>query len=326
MTIKIIKNLKGGSLSKTIVIKKNNKKYVRKLVDIENNREYGFYRWFSQFKKLQRLNAIFPSIFPKVLSSGIMDKYYYFDIKYFDNSQNCYEYLSNEKNEKKIVLLLNKIVNNLKKINEVYYPSILGSQNIYFKEEIKRRINLFKIDKKGKNFLKHKFYYLNGHSIKNSINKILSWLDNNMLNFALTRECYTHGNLTLENILYKPKSKKVIFIDPYEENFVDSQYQEISQLLQSCNSNYEVLCKAKLNVKKNIIKSDFTIPKGIKIFNENLDKFIKEKYTNNEIKIIKFYEMAQFIRMLPFKLKGNSESAKLFLVIAMKIFNEELDV
>ena len=326
MNIKIIKNLKGGSLSKTIVIKKNNKKYVRKLVDIENNREYGFYRWFSQLKKLQRLNSIFPSIFPKVLSSGVINRYYYFDIKYFEKSKNCYEYLSHEKNKKKIILLLNKILSNLKKINEFTYPSIPGSHNIYFKEEIKRRINLFKLDSKGKDFLKYKYYKFNGYSVKNSINKILLWLENNNLNFFLTRECYTHGNLTLENILYIPHSKKIIFIDPYEENFVDSQHQEISQLMQSCNSNYEILSNSRLDIKENIIKSNFNIPKGVEIFNVYLDKYIKSKYTKDEIKIIKFYEMAQFIRMLPFKLKSNSKSAKLFIVIAMKIFNEELDV
>ena len=326
MSVRIIKHLKGGSLSKTIIIKKNNKKYVRKLVDIENNREYGFYRWFSQFKKLQRLNAIFPSIFPKVLSSGVRNKNYFFDIEYFEKSRNCYEYLCEEDNEKKIILVLNKILNNLKKVNQERYPSVLGSQNIYFKEEIKRRINIFKLDKVGKKFLKNKYFLLNGQIVRNSVNKILLWLENNKLNFTLSKESYTHGNLTLENILYIPQSKKIIFIDPYEENFVDSQLQEISQLLQSCNSNYEILCNAKLVIEKNKIESNFTVPKGIKIFNSKLHKFIKSKYTNNEIKIIKFYEMAQFIRMVPFKLKNNPDSAKLFLVIAMKIFNEELDV
>jgi len=326
MNIKILKKLKGGSLSKTIVIKKNNKKYVRKLIDIENNREYGFYRWYSQLKKLQRLNSLFPKIFPKVLSSGIINKDYYFDIEYFEKSKNCYEYLSNEKNEKKIILLLNRILINLKKINELNYSSISGSQNIYFKEEIKRRITILREDQKSKKFLRYKYFDLNGQLIKNSINKILFWLDNNKLNFSLPKESYTHGNLTLENILYISNSKKIIFIDPYEENFIDSHYQEISQLLQSCNSNYETLCKARLTIKKNIIKSNYTIPEGVKIFNKNLDIYIKSKYTKNEIKIIKFYEMAQFIRMLPFKLQTNSNSAKLFVVIAMKIFNEDIDV
>ena len=97
----IISELKGGSLSKTILIKKNNKKFIRKLIDIEKNREFGFYRWLSQLKKIQRLNNVFPRLFPKVLRSGLINKSYFFDIEYFSRSKNCYEYLINEKIPKK---------------------------------------------------------------------------------------------------------------------------------------------------------------------------------------------------------------------------------
>ena len=325
MNVKIIKNLKGGSLSKTIIIKKNSKKFVRKLIHIENNREFGFYRWLSQFKKLQRLNKIFPKLFPKVMSSGIFQNYYYFDIEFFVGSKNCYEYFCKEKNIKNISFVFEKIIKNLKKVNDLKYPAVLGSQNIYFKEEIKRRIKLFKDDENGKKFLKYTHYKLNGEIIKNSINKLILWLDNNNLDFNAINECHTHGNITLENILYIPNSKRIIFIDPYEENFVDSSHQEISQLLQSSNSHYELMCNAKLKIKQNSLNAEYTLPIGIENFNKNLNKYINTNFSTNEKKIIKFYEMAQFIRMLPFKLKNEPERAKLFFIVAIRIFNDEIN-
>lgn len=320
----IISELKGGSLSKTILIKKNNKKFIRKLIDIEENREFGFYRWLSQLKKIQRLNNVFPRLFPKVLRSGLINKSYFFDIEYFSRSKNCYEYLINEKNNKKINLIFEKIIKNLNMLNNMKYPSVKGSHKIYFNEEIKRRIIHFKNNKKGKNFINYKEYEINGKKIKNSINKIISWLDTNTLDFKTSRECYTHGNLTLENILFIPSKNRIVFIDPYEENFVDSSYQEISQLLQSCNSHYELLCHTNITINKNILNFNYLVPTGLKTFNKNLKKYIDINFSTKEKKIIKFYEMAQFIRMLPFKLENDPDRAKLFFVIAIKIFNNEI--
>ena len=40
-------------------------------------------------------------------------------------------------------------------------------------------------------------------------------------------ETFTHGNITLENLLYIPDESKFIFIDPYEENIIDSVLAEL---------------------------------------------------------------------------------------------------
>jgi hypothetical protein len=58
----IIKKLKGGSLSSTFLIKEKNRKKIRKQVSLTKNREYGFVRWYSQLKKIQKYNKLFPEI------------------------------------------------------------------------------------------------------------------------------------------------------------------------------------------------------------------------------------------------------------------------
>ena len=65
---KIIKQFKGGSLSSTNLIEDRGELFVRKSVSLINNREYGFQRWYSQLKKLQRYSVMFPGLFPSVLN------------------------------------------------------------------------------------------------------------------------------------------------------------------------------------------------------------------------------------------------------------------
>ena len=46
--------LKGGSLAGTYVITTSSGQYVRKEISLVENREYGYQRWYSQLKRLQR--------------------------------------------------------------------------------------------------------------------------------------------------------------------------------------------------------------------------------------------------------------------------------
>ena len=51
--------LKGGSLSSTYLMENEKGKFVRKMVSTKENREYGYMRWYSQMKKIQRYNTDF---------------------------------------------------------------------------------------------------------------------------------------------------------------------------------------------------------------------------------------------------------------------------
>ena len=59
-------------------------------------------------------------------------------------------------------------------------------------------------------------------------------------NYKRNYEVFTHGNITLENMLYISEENRIVLIDPYEENIIDSELAEFSQLLQSTNSKYEI--------------------------------------------------------------------------------------
>jgi hypothetical protein len=79
--------LKGGSLSSTYHCTTIGEEFIRKSIDRSVNREYGFVRWYSQLKKLQRYNTQYPNLFPKVLRSGVHNDQPYFDLEYLDGFQ-----------------------------------------------------------------------------------------------------------------------------------------------------------------------------------------------------------------------------------------------
>ena len=55
--MKIVKELKGGSLSKTVIINDGQRFLVRKYISSIENREYGLVRWQSQIRRLQTLRS-----------------------------------------------------------------------------------------------------------------------------------------------------------------------------------------------------------------------------------------------------------------------------
>ena len=116
--------------------------------------------------------------------------------------------------------------------------------------------------------------------------------------------------------------KNVIFIDPYEENYIDTIYNDYSQLLQSCNSNYELLNNSKFTIKKDRIITNYEISKNMNLFNQLFKKYLVSKFNFNEIMLIRAFEVSQFIRMIPFKIAINEKKAILFYGLACKLIKD----
>lgn len=317
--MKKIKSLKGGSLSSTDLYKNKKKYFVRKKISLKFNREFGFQRWLSQMKKIQNYNSRINNIFPRILSSGSNSKYAYFDINFYKDSVNCFDYLNQKKkiNTKKYLKILLRETEKLYKIKN---QSLVGNIELYFEEEVLNRLNIFRSDKNVRAFIKYNKIYFNNEEF-NQLYKNMNFLKKIFFeNKYLIKETFVHGNLTLENILIN--KNKIIFIDPYEENYVDTLLNDFSQILQSCNSNYELLNKSKFKILKNKVIVRFNPSFNMKNFNKLFKEYLKKNFSFNEIMLIRAFEVTQFIRMIPFKLAINKPKALLFYALACKLLDE----
>lgn len=316
-----ITKLKGGSLSTTNLIDDGVNIFVRKTISLIHDREYGYQRWYSQYKRLQRYPIYVKNIFPAIINMGVDGNFCYFDIEYIQNSKNGFEFLSTATNSE-IDDFFISLIKTMDKLHSITIQSSCNSIDLYIHEEIDCRLK----DTLKNNFFKEfsRFDEINfmGEKIPSFIKNIDKYKEISKKYYTNPLETLTHGNLTLENILYVKNDKKIIFIDPYEENVIDSKLAEISQLLQSCNSFYEIYNNGIVEINGNNIDISVDIPLGILYFNNKLKDYIEEKYNFDEKITILVLEISQFIRMLPFKSFNDQEKCIFFYGLASKLLND----
>jgi hypothetical protein len=293
------KRLKGGSLSGTYYcLDKAGRRFIRKEVSLVEHREYGFQRWYSQLKKLQRFDVQFSGLFPQVLGFGQDDDKAYFDMEFIEGAMTAHEFLMSSPPESEIHSMFNALISAMDRIHKVKFNSSSSALDLYIHEEMERRI----------------FDCMGNDKFKTLIDKTM-----NHAAIELT-ECFTHGNITLENILYDPIRRRITFIDPYEENIVDNRLAEYSQILQSSNSHYELYNLSEPIISRSIVEANIIIPRSIAYFNKLFFEYIRSNCTEREITLIKLFEVSQYVRMLPFKMQLDERKMILFYSLASLLY------
>lgn len=313
--------LKGGSLSSTYLIEQDNKKFIRKSVSLTENREYGYVRWYSQLKKLQRYNTEFPRLFPRVLQVCYEDEMAYFDLEYMEGYQDLYTIFSGrDLTEHELKKINHALWNAFRGLHRIDYEPNLGAPLLYFKEEVEQKLIDAKKFKEFESFFNYGTYEFNGN-IVHGITNFTDELRNFFAEMRLIREECIHGNPTLENTLYSFVDDMIVFVDPYEESVIDSRFLDYSMVLQSTHSFYEHFNSKLINVNGSVVScEDFYPSENFTKFNELFTSEIGESKTK---KIVDVLEATQFIRMLPFKCAaGNFNHAKYFYLHACNLFSK----
>jgi hypothetical protein len=310
-----IETLKGGSLNSTNLFSSENEKFVRKSISLIDNREYGYTRWYSQLKKIQRFNKLFLDTVPKILNVGTTGDYAYFDLEYIpgDNIKNYLQKTILTDNE------IEKINYNLWKafdtIHRDEYQPNANALVLYYKEEVKEKLDKALTIEEFKRFYELGEYTYLGNTIPGF--QFLEEKYQKLFDIKINSESCIHGNPTLENIMYNPETEKITFIDLYEESIVDSKFLDYSQILQCSDSGYGVINDYPKNINGSTVSTNVDINQNFNKFNKLFIQTLYNRYSPSEIQLIKLFESTQFFRMLPFKcLAGDIEGAKFFYVHA----------
>jgi len=313
----IIQKLKGGSLSSTYLIEIDSNRFVRKEVSLIKDRVYGFQRWYSQLKRIQRYSVQFIDLFPAIYEYGKIDNTAYFDMQYFENSITAHEFLIKCVDEEKINRFFTNLVSIMKNMYSVDIKSSQKIVDLYIYEEVEQKLKDAECDEFN-NFLKNEYIIFNGEEVKSFIYCLDEFKNLFRDNYTNPTETYTHGNLTLENILYDVDNDKIYYIDAYEENIIDSKLADYSQILQSCNSKYEVFNDLVPRIIGNEVTIDIINYYGLNYFNDLFNNYIKDE----NLIVIKLLEISQFLRMLPFKKEISKDHMIFFYSLASKLFND----
>lgn len=312
----IIKKLKGGSLSSTELHEENNRHVIKKRINFSKEREYGFMRWYSQLKKIQKYYTEFPDLFPRIYNISYDKDNVILTLEYFAGYEDVKTILSkNDLDKNQIKNIVNAIWKAFNRLHSKAHFFIDGSPTLYYNEEVKQKLKDAMLNVDFAEFCKKKEYIFDGEKIFGIYN-YLDNLEKFFTSLKISSEENIHGNPTLENILYSFEENKVIFIDLYEESMMDSKYLDYAQILQCSRSHYGYINDRDITVDKNAAYHTLTIPNNFIVFNKLFEQKLPKKYK----KLIDVLEATQFIRMLPFKCRaGEIEKAKFFYLMACKL-------
>jgi tRNA A-37 threonylcarbamoyl transferase component Bud32 len=318
-----ITTLKGGSLNSTCLHVVDQNKFVRKSIRTDADREYGYVRWYSQLKKLQRFNQMFPGLVPKVYDVGVTEYGAHFDIEYIDAVDVKTLFRTNQLTDAQVSDIHDKIWQGFDTIHATQYRPNSSSLLLYFKEEVEQKLTDARKFVEFDNFYDLDQYEFCGHRVQ-GVKQLFKQFQK-LFDQTIDQESYVHGNPTLENILYSTDTQHLVFIDLYEEGIVDSKYVDYSQILQCSNSLYGIINDTEKTIKGDYIDVDILVPSSLTKFDQLFNAELKNRCNDQQYNLIKLFEATQFFRMLPFKCHGGDVAgAKFFYVHACKLIGELL--
>jgi hypothetical protein len=295
--------LKGGSLSGTYLVKQEaGPPFVRKEVSVIENREYGFQRWYSQLKRMQRYSVLFPGLFPQLLTYGVTGDLAYFDMEYIPDAVTAHDFVVRCTTPAGVERLFPQLVEAMGRMHRTRIGSSANPLALYVREEVEQKLRDSLASERFRNFLKHEEIYFNGERVPSFIRQLERYKQVFSDAYQHCDETFTHGNITLENILYQPEHNRLIFIDPYD-------------------GYYELYNEQKPLVEGNRVTLELPRNVGLDRFDALLTEYISDRYSAKDMTAIRLLEVSQFIRMLPFKMVIDEDKMILFYALASKLFH-----
>ncbi len=183
--------------------------------------------------------------------------------------------------------------------------------DLYFQEELIQPIAYLR-QASAHPLLGKEYFTFQGRRVRNLVFQDLGDLPRYYQRASFGRETLTHGNFTLENILVSPDFEDIKLIDCYDENYVSSRYNDLSQLLQCTRAFYSASVGCTKLIDDDGVSAVFQVPLGISHFNEMLEAYLVQVLDAEECRLVDLYLISQFTRMLPFKVKGDDSPGALY--------------
>jgi hypothetical protein len=267
---------------------------------------------------LQLLNKFVPQNSVAIEKIGSCEDDYFYDIPYYDNAVNCYEALLDGED---VDFLAEEMAFLLSKMAAIEYGKNRGALNIYLSEEVRTplKMALKAVNENG--------LTLTGSEMElfaDAVSRGLILVDELLQDTKETalNESLTHGNLTLENVLWNKETRKIIMIDPYAETYCDSILNDVSQLYQSCDSGYEYISgffeKNEYSIDKYPIAA---IPDCLRKFSSALTHKIERESWFSET-YLTLLTASQFIRMFPFKMIKAPRQGAAFMMHGVELLEK----
>ncbi|MBQ7584559.1 MAG: flippase-like domain-containing protein [Lachnospiraceae bacterium] len=133
-----------------------------------------------------------------------------------------------------------------------------------------------------------------------------------------------HGDVTVENIIAMPSEDGAYYlIDPNTGNILDSRLIDYSKLLQSLHGGYEFLMRTEdCSISGNEIRFMSGMSRAYRDLYGEYRKYLRERFSEEEIKSIYYHEIADWLRLMPYKMENDEGRAAVFLAGMLLVTDE----
>ena len=133
-----------------------------------------------------------------------------------------------------------------------------------------------------------------------------------------------HGDVTLQNILVS--DGRPYFIDPNNENLINSPMVDFAKLLQSLDSGYEFLLQQQqFQMGRDTIDYADLRPARWKILKQVMLEFLEARYSQIDLGQLSFHQSVHLARLLPYQWKSNAKRLPLFYAEFLRKLNDYLE-
>jgi|10_taG_2_1085330.scaffolds.fasta_scaffold00718_15 GTP:adenosylcobinamide-phosphate guanylyltransferase len=326
----IIEDLSANSFAKTYLIQHKDKRCVRKhLFKSVGDKHYHVLK--RQKADLERFNFLAKDLCPRVLGEGDTELDYYYDMEFLPD----YRMLSEADS---YMVIYRGLKNTLKIMNQAIYSLSQPVDGKKWMEEfLNQKINPkfddfsllndeFRVIIESDEFLINKQKYV-------GLRKLFEKLP--LESLSPKNVSVVHGDLTLENIMYKPDTLDVKLIDMDGSRLFDAKELDLGKLSQSIFSRYD---KWKNLEGTNLVKHFDLQSKHFKandsyfdnrelVMPSNLIELWQPILNESPSMVYKkacFYMSTYFIRFVPFRMQLGKEHGIFALLMATVWLNKLL--
>lgn len=295
----IIKEFKGGSGAKVLLLSLGQQKVVRKWAVGEARQKLEYqYQWYQTSRNFLSC--------PTVLGVQKNQSQFSFDMEYLEDHRNLFELFREDSHqaidrfEEAIYALVERFYDPLER------TSLLERRDYYIQcKLIDKVVMVAKRLRAFKSLFEAECIEINSRPYLNVLPALEILLKNTKLmsDFASVRPTRLHGDLTLENILVA--RDRVYFIDPNNENHLPTEMVDWAKLYQSVDSKYELAAHVK-DVKLGRSSINYSLPEA-EFYGELKKKlrfFLAARFDQQERKLVHFHQAIHLARLLPYQLKS----------------------
>ncbi len=323
--IQIISDYSAGSNATTLFAIKDDKSIFRKyVVGGDADKLHDQVEWIERYTDLLPL--------PVILDEKRGDGMTLYDMPAVAGATGFFEYIHTNPTEKSAALI-NKVFEDLE-VSLYSDEKEKASKAViirYIDEKISKNISRIEENHRWSELLRYDELVINGRRVKGFPHlKEAMKIDKLEKVFSVDTISPIHGDVTVENIIVMPQGASgegYYLIDPNTGNILDSKLIDYSKLLQSLHGGYEFLMRTEgCSISGNSIRFMSGISRAYRDLYGEYVKFLKESFSEWQIKSIYYHEIADWLRLMPYKMEHDENKAAVFLAGMLLVADDIITV